>query len=433
MSPTQSPTAPPASTADSTEVVLVGVTPPHTAPPEPTVAPRVSIARIVSLSVLVTLIVVLGLTFFQVVAPFFLPLFIAAMTALLCQPIFHWFLKKTNNRIGVSAGLTTFAALVIITIPLVLGTLIGVFELYRVAVKVQTGADWPAAAARLQERVVESNAYRRLQEVFPDLPDSEAMRVNVGRMAGRLAERTLGYAGAALDRTLDFVSGALALIIAILTFILALYYFLADGPALIQSAEQLIPVQVDYQRHLRKKFDQVVRAVVLSTFLAAIVQGVLTASMLWVAGFHRFFMLAVMSTLSAMIPLAGTWLIWAPCAGWLAWNGDWFTAGAVAAFGIVVIGLVDNAIRTWVLNSDARLHPLLAFISVLGGLQMMGLWGMFVGPIVATCLHALAQIFNFELKEFSRDTFGRRAFSESALNGEAEIAVTPATVAPNTK
>lgn len=425
MSPTQSPSIPPVATTPPVGAILTGVTPPHTSPPEAAEPPRISIARIVSLSVLVTLIVVLGLTFFQVVAPFFLPLFIAAMTALLCQPIFRWFLLKTKNRVGVSAALTTVVALVIITIPLVLGTLIGGFELYRVAVKVQSGADWPAAAARLQEKIVESNTYRHLQEVFPDLPDSDAMRVNAGKMAGRLAERTLGYAGAAFDRTLDFVSGALALVIAILTFIMALYYFLADGPALIEASEQLIPVQVDYQRQLRTKFDQVVRAVVLSTFLASIVQGVLTASMLWVAGFHRFFMLAVISTLSAMIPLAGTWLIWAPCAAWLAWNGHWVTAGAVAAFGIIVIGLVDNAIRTWVLNSDARLHPLLAFISVLGGLQMMGLWGMFVGPIVATCLHALAQIFNFELKEFSRDTFGRRTLAEAAVVSESPAPAAP--------
>lgn len=392
-------------------------------------APPASMARVVSLSVLVTLIVILGLTFFRVVAPFFLPLFIAAVTALLCQPIYAWTLAKTKNRVGMSAGITTVVALVIITIPVILVTLIGVFELYRLAVKVQSGTDWPAAAANAQHQLVESGAYRRLKEIFPDLPDAEKMRENAGRIGAALAERTLGYAGAALDRTLEFVTGAIALVIAVLTFVLALYYFLADGPRLLQASEQLIPVQVDYQRQLRQKFEQVVRAVVLSTFLAAIVQGLLTASMLWVAGFRRFFMLTVISTLAAMIPLAGTWIVWAPCAAWLAWNGDWTTAILVAGFGLVVIGLADNAIRTWVLNSDARLHPLLAFVSVLGGLQLMGLWGMFLGPIVAACLHALAQIFNLELKEFSRDAFGRIGISESS-KAETSQGATGAVGAP---
>jgi hypothetical protein len=73
--------------------------------------------------------------------------------------------------------------------------------------------------------------------------------------------------------------------------------------------------------------------------------------------------------------------------------------------GTLVIGTADNVIRTFVLQADAKLHPLLAFVSVLGGVQVMGLWGIFVGPIVASCLQALVTIFNSELKELSKEKF----------------------------
>jgi hypothetical protein len=63
---------------------------------------------------------------------------------------------------------------------------------------------------------------------------------------------------------------------------------------------------------------------------------------------------------------------------------------------------MDNVIRTYVLSNDTKLHPLLAFVSVLGGLHVMGLWGVFIGPTVACCLHALIKIFNTELQDFSR-------------------------------
>ena len=53
-------------------------------------------------------------------------------------------------------------------------------------------------------------------------------------------------------------------------------------------------------------------------------------------------------------------------------------------------GLLDNVIRTYVLQSNVKLHPLLAFVSILGGLQVMGLWGLFIGPIVAALLIAVA-------------------------------------------
>ena len=63
-----------------------------------------------------------------------------------------------------------------------------------------------------------------------------------------------------------------------------------------------------------------------------------------------------------------------------------------------MIGTLDNIVRAYVLQSDTKLHPLLAFVSVLGGLQVMGLWGVFIGPVVACCLHVLIEIFNQEVQ-----------------------------------
>ena len=72
----------------------------------------------------------------------------------------------------------------------------------------------------------------------------------------------------------------------------------------------------------------------------------------------------------------------------------------------MVIGMMDNVIRTLILKDGAKLHPLLAFVSVLGGLQVLGLWGVFIGPTVASCLYALVKIFNLELQSLSAEQFG---------------------------
>jgi predicted PurR-regulated permease PerM len=79
----------------------------------------------------------------------------------------------------------------------------------------------------------------------------------------------------------------------------------------------------------------------------------------------------------------------------------------LAVWGFFVVGTLDNIIRAYILQSDAKLHPLLAFISVLGGIQAMGLWGVFIAPIIASCLHALIEIFNSELKEISKSQVRR--------------------------
>ena len=71
--------------------------------------------------------------------------------------------------------------------------------------------------------------------------------------------------------------------------------------------------------------------------------------------------------------------------------------------GLLFVAMLDNLVKMYVLQNNADLHPLLAFISVIGALQVLGLWGIFIGPIVASCLFALIQIFNEELKAMAKE------------------------------
>ncbi|MCA9117330.1 MAG: AI-2E family transporter [Planctomycetaceae bacterium] len=359
--------------------------------------------RLVSLIVLAVLIVFLGITFFQVIAPFLLPLFLAGVVAIIARPLFDFFVKKTNGRIRLAAGLTAGSVLAGILIPLSVGTLLASVQLYVLAQDTLTNDRFGKAVHAIRAELEIDHIAERLEPFLSGPIDPEKLQrdLQASVRAGfqQLAQRSLGLAGAALGLVGTVVAGIIGLVM----FMIALYYFLADGPRLLDAAQTLIPVQVDYQQRLLQRFESVVRAVVMATFAAAIAQGLLTAVALAIAGFPSFFILFILATLSALVPLAGTWLVWGPCAVWLAWQGQVVPAAVLAVFGAVVIGTMDNVIRTWLLHSDARLHPLLAFVSVLGGLQAMGLWGVFVGPIVASCLHALVEIFNTELEAFSKE------------------------------
>ena len=98
--------------------------------------------RIVSLSVLLTLIVILGLTFFQVLAPFLLPLFLAGVFTILSQPLFRYFIDRTKGRIRVAAGLTTgHHRWPVIMIPVTLATVLASLQLFVVATRL-SDRDW---------------------------------------------------------------------------------------------------------------------------------------------------------------------------------------------------------------------------------------------------------------------------------------------------
>ena len=445
--------------------------------------------RLVSLSVLLTLIVILGVTFYKVVAPFILPLFLAAVFAILCQPIYAYFLKRTDNRIRLAAGLTSGTVVSVILVPLVVGTILASLQLFVVATNLsdrdfgrtlrektdpllQSVADFVNARTSPQSTKSETppDEERDPQEGAGDetapgsdvvdplledeaavdasdppapaettdvpigdettddplLPESDVLDTSVSaeplptpkkltaedirRQANTwlrhwladVGSKSLGVAGGTLAGSVMAIGGTL---LAFVIFAVALYYFLADGAQLVLATERLIPVHVDYQREMLSQFSKVVRAVVMATFFAALAQAIATVAALWVLGFDHLFVIFIVALLTSMIPMMGTWLVWLPCAGYLLYNGFWFQALLLTVYGSAFVGMLDNVVRTYVLNTDVKLHPLLALISVLGGLQVMGLWGMFVGPIVASCLHALVKIFNVELLELSKEKF----------------------------
>ncbi|HEX6985499.1 MAG TPA: AI-2E family transporter [Planctomycetaceae bacterium] len=441
------------------------------------------LARLISLGILTTLIVALGITFYQVLAPFLLPLFLAWVTAILCRPLYLWAVEKTNGRPRRAAGLTTAALLLVVLLPLALGTFFAAAQLIGLARNLLDRED------ELRGRLTELTADPRVVAVArwledylvevevpedgPAIPADPAYTPNQGadpfagpdddpepaaeseaeaaareakaaedarkhlqlRLEASLQEtlryigtRTIGVVSEVPGVALGVLGRAISLLVALVIFAIGLYYFLCDGPEFIKAAESLIPVRIDYQQALLLRFDQVVRAVVLSTFLSALAQGFLTTLALGFCRFRHLLVFFVLASLSAMIPLAGTWLVWAPAAAWLALHEQAYgTAAFLVGWGLLVVGTVDNVIRTFILNSSAKLHPLLAFVSVLGGLQVMGLWGVFIAPVVAACLHALMQIFNAELKAFSQE---RTAVRGAGLDEAVSPPVVPTPAEP---
>ena len=356
--------------------------------------------RVISLSVLLALIILLGGMLFQVIAPFILPLFLAAVLAVICQPLHTYFLRKCGKRRSIAAALSTLTVLALIVVPLVVGTFISAVQLYSLAEQHLDG-DWHRSLDLLWTRTI-TPAIERLQPLIPGGLTEERIDewklqfgASLQSLAGQLAGRTFQYASSTVGM---FVS----LTVAAGIFITALYYFLADGPDLISAAENMIPVPVDHQRRLCERFATVVRAVVTATFLAALIQGFATTIALQLCGIGHFWIFLAVATIASLIPLVGAWIVWVPCAVWLVLHGDWVAASLLTVWGVCVVSMLDNGVKIYVLQNDTDLHPLLAFLSVVGALQVLGLWGIFIGPIVASCLFALIQIFNTELKEFAQ-------------------------------
>ena len=222
----------------------------------------------------------------------------------------------------------------------------------------------------------------------------------------RLTQRV--FAGAPdWVRTVGSATGALTLRagFGLVIMVIALHFFLADGPAMVSSFMRLSPLDDRHERELLEEFDRVSRAVVVATLLSAAVQGALAGVGFWFAGLGSVFLLTVLTTVFALIPFVGAAAVWVPAALYLFFFEDRHLAGVLLAlYGGGVVSLADNVIKPLVLHGQSNLHPLLALLSVLGGVQALGPIGVLVGPMVVVFLQTLLNILHRELLLFERSS-----------------------------
>ncbi len=161
---------------------------------------------------------------------------------------------------------------------------------------------------------------------------------------------------------------------------------------------RLSPLDDNYEARLLKEFDRTSRAVVLASVMSALAQGVLAAIGFWYFGFESIILLFLITTMMALVPFLGAASVWLPCSIYLyAVEQRWIAALCLAAYSAAVVSSIDNFIKMYVLHGRSALHPLFAFLSVLGGVKVFGPIGILVGPMVVVFLQTLLEILNHEL------------------------------------
>ena len=257
------------------------------------------------------------------------------------------------------------------------------------------GADFAEAAAeassdldQLQSDLLGNPVKAWLKrQANPSEEQIAALRVEAADFADSLAKGGAHYAGSVLP---DLLVGLGVLII-------SLYYFLADGPAMIKTLMRLSPLDDRYEEELLLEFSTVSRAVVVATLLSALVQGLLAGAGYFFAGLGSVALLTMLTMLFALIPFVGGTVVWIPCCLWLFVEGRTTAAVLLAVYCIVFVSMSDNVIKPHVLQGQSNLHPLLALLSVLGGVKALGPIGIVVGPMVVAFLQALLKMFQTEL------------------------------------
>lgn len=311
----------------------------------------------------------------KVAAPFWAYIVLGLLLATLSFPVYDQ-LREWTEAPRVSSALTVTSSIAIIIVPLSLLTwrivdsvisLVGNLSVARVEEVLLTFLTWSNQTFGYPATVDESAGREMLREILP-------------LVQSRLASW--------VPRVLE---SATLFLVGIVITIVVMYYSLLHGEGFLQRLKDASPMDDEIEDRFLHEARDTVDGVVWGQVVNAGVQGTLGWIAFFVTGIpNAVFWSFVMAVLS-FLPVVGAFLIWMPAGVYLLAIGETGFGIGMLLWGTIVISSVDNIIRPMVVGKQSALHPLLAFVGVLGGLLAFGIMGFLMGPLV---LSLFAVVFN---------------------------------------
>jgi predicted PurR-regulated permease PerM len=207
-----------------------------------------------------------------------------------------------------------------------------------------------------------------------------------------LQDQLNAWSGTLANGTLGFVGGVAAVLVQTLLVVFTLYYLFRDRETILDACYGIIPIEEAKTHDIAARTKEVIGATVYGSLLIAAIQGTLGFFIFWVLGLPSALLWGVVMFFLSMIPMAGAFLVWAPAAVYLALSGAVTQAVILTVWGVLVVGSIDNVLSPKLVGKRACMHELLIFFAVLGGIDVFGVIGVVLGPVLVAVTLALLEM-----------------------------------------
>jgi predicted PurR-regulated permease PerM len=302
---------------------------------------------------------------FRLAVPFLPAIAWALALAVLLVP-FHRRLESRIQRPNVAAVISVVVAGLIIVVPV---TILG-----------QQLVQQAANGAQVIKEKTEANEWRHVLDSQPRLKpvaDWIERKIDVTGTINTITNWVTTAAGSLVKASVIQIIGFF------LTFYL-LFFFLRDRQIILQSLRSLAPLPEAEMDQMIARVDDTIYATVYGTLTVSMLQGLLGGLMFWWLGLPAPLLWGLVMALLALVPVLGTFVVWSPAALFLALNGNWGKAIILTTWGLTVVASIDNLLQPLLVGNRLRMHTLLVFMSIVGGLVLFGAAGLILGPVALT-------------------------------------------------
>jgi predicted PurR-regulated permease PerM len=304
-----------------------------------------------------------------ILSPFISVIAWAGVLSIAFYPLHQELVSKTG-RVSLSALMCCILAVVAILIPLAFITGLAIDQ-------------FVALRGYLQETFKDGFELGR----FPALQTAYDWAVRrfgfeVTQVTDWIAQHATELSSAAAGYSLAFAANVSGLVVSFVFTIFAMFLLIRDGDRIVERIPGLLPFTPAQSEAMLLRIRDVIYASVYGVLVIAAIQGVLCGLMFWVLGIPSALLWGVLTVLTSVLPLVGSAAVWGPGVVYLLLTGQWPQAIILAVWGTVAISAVDNFLRPKLVGGRVGLSELVMFFALLGGLQVFGILGIVIGPVL---------------------------------------------------
>jgi len=337
--------------------------------------------------VFVLLLGLVGFFFLYLMKPFFYPIFWAVIISSIIHPLYARLIRKWPSPNLVSALLLLFLLLILILPAIFVGSLL-----------VSQSMNIYNTLSSDSEHIAQG--FHELIGRVTTHPYIQRFDIDQALWMGKFAEMLRSIANYIFTHLSSLTQNTLVMVAQFAVMLYTLFFFIRDGEKLLETTLRLFPLGNQRERMLFDRFIATAKSTLKVTLIIGGLQGMLGALAFWITGVEGAMLWGVIMIAAAIIPGVGCSIVWAPAGIILLVSGHTWEGAMILAFGAFVISLVDNLLRPILLGKDVRMHPLLIFLSTLGGIVLFGFSGFVLGPIIASLMQSICQMY----EQFYRDS-----------------------------
>jgi len=327
--------------------------------------------------------VILGMVtilFLYLLQPFFFPIFWAAVIAGVFRPLYIRINGKLNRPNLSTAILFLLIALIILLPAGIIGTLV-FNESARIYATLSPDA---------------KHLDRNLQHLISTIsgnPISELFDINEEMLVAKATEVVQGITKYIFVHLTDLTQNTLGLLVKFAIMLYTLFFFVRDGDRFLRLSMKILPLGRGREKFLYERFIVTARSTLKVTLIIGGIQGVLGGAVFFVTDVEGALIWGLLMILMAIVPLVGCSIIWAPAGILMLLAGHVWEGILILTVGVLVISMVDNLLRPILIGQDVEMHPLLIFLSTLGGIILFGFSGFVIGPVITSLLIAIWEMY----------------------------------------